>query len=718
MFTYSAHIFFWFLCFWCLSLQSTAQNIVDSLLQKLVTTPQDTNRVLLLNDLRKNLANSKPMQSFVYAKEAVELAEKLQFTKGLAASYGGLGSFYRQQGDYSKATEYMLKALQFYEKLGKSAGIAATNNNLGVLFYRQGNWEKALYYYHHALALVNEKDLPKPMAVYLLNIGEVHQELHQYDSAIYYEQKSIEISKRHDIEENIAYALGIIGQVYAAQKQYEKALQYELKALNALIKIDDQEGVAEYQVDVAQVYLHLKKYHLAQQYAEACLTTARQNGSKQWAKEAYTVLAHIAETEHHFEKAYVYFKQATLLKDSLLNEGNSKRMAQMQILYETDKQQIEIGNLKKDKLLQDEQLKLQRWLLYLGGLIGVLITFFAVYLYRNNRIKQRTNLLLAKQKQAIEIQNTELATQQEMILLKNAELEQQKEEMQAQSENLMQAHEEISIQRDTLAEQNAEIKHKNNNIESSIRYALRIQTAFLPTRETIQKAFPSFFVFYRPRDIVSGDFYWLYQDDTYRILAAADCTGHGVPGALMSMMGNTLLNQTVQDRQIVQPNKILDELHKGIRKALKQDDTENRDGMDISIITVEHTPTATNLQFAGANNSIILFLNGELQELKADKLSIGGLQLEENRAFNLQNLVIMPTDKVVCYLYSDGFQDQFGGQQNRKLGRAKFRELIGNLQQHSLVQQGEEISLFFEEWRGTNDQIDDVMVIGVELQEK
>jgi serine phosphatase RsbU (regulator of sigma subunit) len=694
-----------------------AQSKADSVVKLLDKTGEDTNRVVLYQELRKLYGYNSPTKSFEYAKLALELAQKINYLRGTASAYAGLGSFYRQQGDYAKATEYQLLALKIYEKIGKYTGISAANNNLGVLYYRQGNWQEALKYYRRALLLAVANKEEEDEAVYLLNIGEVYQELNQYDSAIFYENKVIEISERLAIPDNIAYAVGIIGQVYMAQKKYEQALKNEKKALLIFEKLADSDAMAEYQADIAMVYLAMQSYDSAKLYADKCLATAQANESKQWQKEAYLLLSKLAEKKGEFEKAHQYFKHYTVLKDTIFNENSTEKMHQVQAIYETEKKQTEIDLLKKSQEVQQEQIKQQTLLLYLGAVIGVLIIFFALFLYRNNQQKQKINLLLQAQKQAIEQQNRDLEGKNNLILLKNVELEQQKEEIFAQAENLQQAHEKITIQRDVLEIKNLQIKKKSENIESSIRYAQRIQQAFLPSNENLMKAFSQFFIVYKPKDIVSGDFYWLYQEQNLTITAVADCTGHGVPGALMSMMANSLLNQTINDRQIIKPNLILDELHKGIRKALNQLDSDNRDGMDIALLAITKNDKVFIVEYAGANNSLVFFESNQMQEYKADKMAIGGFQQEKTRHFGLQTMVIEneKASNYQFYLFSDGYQDQFGGDKGRKLGKAGFKDLLAAVHTLPLPEQGRALEDNFVAWKNAEDQIDDILVLGFRL---
>ncbi len=283
-----------------------------------------------------------------------------------------------------------------------------------------------------------------------------------------------------------------------------------------------------------------------------------------------------------------------------------------------------------------------------------------------------------------------------------------------QQNQLLQAQkEEIEVQNSTLQESYEIIQNKNQTIADSILYAQRIQRSILPLEETIQKHLPENFILFKPRDIVSGDFYYFEQKNDKLILATIDCTGHGVPGALMTMLAAENLNEIIQNKEITAPDKILNELHKNIRKTLKQAETDNRDGMDMTLITIDHENK--KVQYAGAKNSLIYIQNNELQVIKADKNPIGGEQREEERLFTKHEISInLPT---TFYLFSDGFQDQFGGEQNKKFGIARMKELFLQIHTLPLPTQQARLNKTFEQWReqAGEKQIDDVLVVGIRL---
>jgi serine phosphatase RsbU (regulator of sigma subunit) len=243
---------------------------------------------------------------------------------------------------------------------------------------------------------------------------------------------------------------------------------------------------------------------------------------------------------------------------------------------------------------------------------------------------------------------------------------------------------------------------------------LRIQQAMLPYEQLIDTYLPYNFIFYQPRDVVSGDFYWFGQQNDLIVIAAIDCTGHGVPGAFMSLIGNSLLNQIIIDKGNIHPQVILQELHKGIRIALKQSETQNRDGMDMMICVIDMP--SKSLEWAGAKNSLIFIQNNELGELKATPHSVGGFQdqNEAERIYQVQKLSFAKSPLQI-YLYTDGFQDQFGGEEGKKFMRKNLKNMLLNIHQEPMAFQKNILEKTFMDWKAEHYQVDDVLVIGVKL---
>ena len=266
------------------------------------------------------------------------------------------------------------------------------------------------------------------------------------------------------------------------------------------------------------------------------------------------------------------------------------------------------------------------------------------------------------------------------------------------------ANKQIEKHRDELTKQ-------KENIESSIRYARRIQDAMLPYQDKLTSLFPEYFIFYRPRDIVSGDFYWFTERNGKIIITAVDCTGHGVPGAFMSMIGFSTLSQVVNENNITSSDEILNHLHEGIRLSLKQEETENRDGMDMALCVIDREKNT--LEYSGAKNPLFIYQNGVIEQVKADKMPIGGLQKEEKRAFTKHTFDIsQPTN---IYLFTDGYHDQFGGEQGRKF---MTHNLFALLQENASKPMNEQLKIIentMDNWINGYEQIDDMLIIGLKV---
>jgi serine phosphatase RsbU (regulator of sigma subunit) len=317
--------------------------------------------------------------------------------------------------------------------------------------------------------------------------------------------------------------------------------------------------------------------------------------------------------------------------------------------------------------------------------------------------------------------------------------------VQERTAELQETIEELNTSLLVINTQKKEIEKKNEDITASINYARRIQTAMLATEDEVQRSLPNSFIFFRPRDIVSGDFYY-YQEVQHSIptvearvaqqipyeyihqqkiiMAAVDCTGHGVPGAFMSMVGNEILSEIINVKDIYQPSEILTELHKGIRKALKQQETMNKDGMDLALLTfTKENDKFIMAEYAGAMNPLYYFEVPKdrevavFNEIKATKRPIGG-QLDEksHQTLYLNHTIQLQEDKnYTFYLFTDGFQDQFGGKHNKKFMVKRFKEMLYDIQHLDMLLQKVTITQTFEAWTEGYDQVDDVLVMGIRV---
>ena len=356
--------------------------------------------------------------------------------------------------------------------------------------------------------------------------------------------------------------------------------------------------------------------------------------------------------------------------------------------------------------------------------VGVLLDFFLFSLGLNHRHRMQQqqemdtqrNLIHQLQDKTDQIEkiNSEL---EDKVLARTSQIEQQREEILAQNETLTSLNQNLEDTLKIVQRQNLEIATRNQQMIASLTYAEGIQRALLPMRQRLSQVFEEFFILYLPRDIVSGDFYYFQQVNGKTIMAAIDCTGHGVPGALMSMIAHALLDQIVLEKQETTPSEVLHELHVGIRKILAQRSTETmtRDGMDIALVVLNEAHT--ELTYAGAKLPLVYLQDGELQRIKGDRISIGDEALDERDYQYTDHTVALGTTTTI-YLHSDGYQDQFGGPEGKKYLSKNFRELLESKYQSPMRTQEQELEETFRAWQGDHEQVDDVMVIGLRVVPK
>lgn len=308
--------------------------------------------------------------------------------------------------------------------------------------------------------------------------------------------------------------------------------------------------------------------------------------------------------------------------------------------------------------------------------------------------------------------------QLELLRTEKEKLEAEKKKVDEKVKKLWSQSMAIHKEKEKINEIKVEIELAHREVMDSVTYAKRIQEAVLPSLADIEKCFPQSFVLFKPRNIVSGDFYWYSLKDNKVIIASVDCTGHGVPGAFMSLIGNTLLNHIVNERGITDPAEILNELNREVSHSLHQTESgsQSRDGMDIALCVFNEplqSPDGTIiLQFAGANRPLYYMCNGMLEEVKADKFPIGGLDYNNQQKFSTQTIQLSKSSTI--YISTDGYADQFGFN-NKKLKTKRFKEIILSIQEKSMEEQKTHLDQFIEQWKGSQEQTDDILVMGIKV---
>lgn len=665
---------------------SYAQVNKQDSLEALLPQAEGLQKGRLLVILSEEIEYNNPGQALKYAQEALQIAQQYESKLVQAQALRNIGTIYRILGDYVKAMDFTLQALGIYENLSNDEGLSETNNNVGIIHYLQNESGKAMEFFRKALSTARQINEQAIIAKILNNIGNVYSLREDYDNAEMAYQEAYEINQNVNNYQFAADNLINLGTIFLREGNFKQGLEVFFQAIEMYEQINSKEGIAATHNIISEAYLDLDSLDKALSYAELGLKYAQEIAAKDLIADALKNLYRVYKVKGAEKKALQYLELFTAYEDSILNEENNERIARLQITYDFSQQEAQI------KLLNEE--KKQQQLILIVFLIGsVFLIVAAFFIYRNYK---------SKQKQAKELQV---------------------------------ANDSIHTINQELRKQKAIVEEKKEDLDSSINYAKRIQSAVLPITDEIQKSLEHF-IFFRPRDVVSGDFYWytetlpepIYHErltpegpvnvfegftSEKQIIAAVDSTGHGIPGAFMSIVGSTLLHQIVNEQGISEPDEILEELHREVMRTLKQKQNKNNDGMDMALCTIDKEHQL--LSYAGAHNPLIIVKDGEVLEIKADRKGIGGSLRSEDEEVSYTKHEIPIESPMMCYIFSDGYQDQFGGEQGRKFMKKKLYKLMLDLYEEDMQTQKEIFIGTFDRWQRDEIQVDDVILIGFRL---
>jgi len=629
-----------------------------------------------------NLAMQQYELALKVLSEKVDEKDKIQKQKVYAAIFGNIGIVYKEQGNYVKALDYYFKALKIFEEIGDKQRQAANLGNIGLVYCKQGDYAKALDYYFKTLKIYEEVGNKQGQANNLGNIGGVYLDQGNYTQALEYYFKALKINEEIGNKHGQSVNLENIGIVYKNQGNYAKALKYYFKVQKIDEEIGNKKGQAINLGIIGDIYIKQKKYKEAEKYLKKAIEIGEELHIIYELQSFYNSLSELYSQTGRYKDALEAYKKHVMYKDSVNSEENKKALAtkEMQYLFEK-KQAEEKARYEKMMALAEAEKKRQKIIIWFVTVSLILILAFLGVTFYSLQVTK-------KQKRIIEEAKDEIARQKEEVERQNVIIKQQKEEVE---------------------EQKRLVEEKNKEITDSILYARRIQDVILPDEDLWKKLLPDSFVLYLPKDIVAGDFYWLVETDDYIFVAAADCTGHGVPGAMVSVTCSHALNITVLEEKITNTNEILNRTREIVIKQLQsQQQGQLQDGMDICLVRINKS-NRLQIQYSGANRPLVVINNGELKEYTPDKQPVG--YYENAKPFNAQDIEI--GEGSYLYLFTDGYADQFGGEKNKKLGTKRWKEMLLGLAQKPTEEQIEYLRDFFQKWKGDNFQTDDVTVIGI-----
>lgn len=588
-------------------------------------------------------------KALTYTHKGIVLCKKHHFKKIESYLLNNRGIAYELQVDYPSALKNYFAALEILKSHKDPEMKGKVLNNIGLVYMYQGRNDDAMGYFQKSMEIRKGLNDLQGVSSCMNNMAIVHAQAANYREAIDLYLECIRIDQQLEDEAGLGDEYNNISLCYLDVNAFDTASYYLEKSLEIRQRLGDERAIAETMGNIGTVHYKKGEYAEARRYFLMAIPLAQRTQDKESLRYMYEMLSVNAVAMNDSASAFGYYQYYIAYRDSIDNSEIARKQTELELNY-AFKQEREM-----DRMKQEEKDHRQMIILY-SALTGLaLILSFSVLLFRKWKQTQR--------------------------------------------------------QQQIIAEKNKLVQQKNDEILDSINYAKRIQRAILPADSELRNNFPEHFVCYLPKDIVSGDFYWHDRKGDLFFLAVADCTGHGVPGALMSVVCHNALNRALHEFNFTAPAEILNKCHALVVEELSKSWDNVRDGMDISLLSYSHS--AQRIEWAGANNPLwILRANGKnIEELKADKFAIG--HEDKEISFTSHSIQVSSGDRF--YLFSDGFADQFGGEQGKKFMRKNLKLTLLECRAIPMQQQGTHLMEVFQQWKGELEQVDDVCLVGFEV---
>lgn len=667
----------------------------------------DTTRLDALDEIAWLYLYTNPDTAYTIAKLESEISLKKNYLESHARSYSVMGHTFVVSGKYDEAVSCYQKAIAIFKKIKSNHGLARSYNSMGIVYFDQGKFRKSLEEYNKSLRAFEKMNDTPAIATMLNNIGLVYFNLNDHNSAEKYFKKAFDLRIRSNHKNGIYSVMSNMASVYLARNDTAKAIKNYKECLEICIEQKNDIGIADILGNLAGVHIEMKEYDHAMKYIQRSfairekleyksgmsnslinmatihyetgnIKAARETGEK--AMKLARELDDPRELRGASKVLYMVYKklnmnlEALLMHESYIStrdslEAKSNKDVAMRQMYDYEYEKQRAVNkaqynesLKKQQAVADEEEKRQRIIIWSVSVGLLLVILFSIFLFSRFRV-------IRKQKELIAVQKAEADLQKELV------------------------------------------EEKNKEILDSIQYAKRLQTAILPPENMVKEWVQQSFILFKPKDIVSGDFYWFEKHNGLLYVAAVDCTGHGVPGAMVSVVGHNGLNRALKEFNLKKPADILNKLRQLVEETFSKSEQEVKDGMDVALCCIDLQNRT--IEFAGAHNPIWIYnyTSGELTEINGDKQPVGKYQYE--KPFTNHEYKLEKNDSI--YLFTDGYADQFGGDSGKKYKSSSFKTLIKKIGSQTLDEQKTILNHTFETWRGTHEQLDDVCVIGIRV---
>jgi serine phosphatase RsbU (regulator of sigma subunit) len=647
------------LLFFVFSLGVTAQDFkeIDSLRKILPKiSDDDTMKVKIYAELSFQVSYLNLDSGLILALHGVELAKKQNYERGKAYMYNVIGTIYYDKADYKNSISYLTDARRIMEKLGDPSSLAAIYANSSNTHLALKDYASARHALYECLRICKENNFERTFVPTYIALGSLYYEMNNNDSALYFFDEALKLK---------ATDKGYLGALHASRAMCFRSMnrysdsekEYKI-AIDIAKELRSDYYIYEYSGGLGRLYALQKRYKEAEALLMSSLNYFKNSSLKKEEIVGYLFLYELYKAQNKPDKALYYHERYFQLNDSINNAETNKIARELEKKYEDQKKIAQIEKLNAENIAGESENERKGQLLIFAVIACVLVAIglgFAIYAFVN---KRKANI-------------------------------------------------ELHVLHKAVSDQKNELFEKNKNITDSILYAQRIQRALLSSRAYIKENVNDFFIIHKPKDIVSGDFYWAQRSGEDLFFMLADCTGHGVPGAFMSLLGISYLNELVVGQKNKDTDKILNGLRSNIIQALTDSTYEMKDGMDGVLCRFNFKKT--HLQYSAANNGIVIIRDKTIIELNGDKMPIGRSP-RDTENFTAHEFELRKNDMI--YLFTDGFPDQFGGPKGKKLKTRSLKETLLKWHELPLKKQENSLSSYFEEWKNDLEQIDDVTLVG------
>ncbi|NQV52479.1 MAG: SpoIIE family protein phosphatase [Flavobacteriales bacterium] len=607
--------------------------------------------------------------AFHYFELTKKFAIASKDSVALTGAFLNISTIYHERGEKVKELEFLLKSIDLAKSRKDSSQLGVMTFNLAVFYAEQEEDTKSKQNLREAREIyLLRDDLYGLASVFSLQAQFAFYE-DEIDSALYFLDLAAQNYELLGERSRAASMRMNEGETLAKAERWNEAKAKLNSALDVFREIGEKRFLSITLHTLGQVEFELGNSDRAESFMQEAIHLSKEIGTIEdythWHRDLAELFFHVGKSK----EAYLSLQQHSDEKDSLYSRSRQDAIQEMEARFQNEQKQLEIENLEQEQLLSQAKLgeERSRRLLLIGGLVAAMILL--VLMGYGFALKRRDNRVIQAQKEQVE------------------------------------------SQRDQIDLQRMLVEEKNREVMDSIIYAKRIQTAILPPDRIIEEHLPESFVFYQPKDVVAGDFYWMEAIDDVVYFAAADCTGHGVPGAMVSVICVNGLNRSVREFGLRDPGQILDQTRELVIKEFEKSEEDVKDGMDISLCALNTKTKA--LEWAGAHNPLWIIRAGseEIEEIKADKQPIG--KFEMAKPFTTHRVKLNENDTI--YVFSDGYPDQFGGTNGKKYKSGNFKKTLLRICPEPIAEQKPILANEFEKWRGDNEQVDDVCVIGVRV---